>query len=322
MEHERILHILEYLTRFSNADKEVTLRDISAYLADQYGMQGVSAVTLRRDIDRLITAGHDVNIRRGPHNTAYYSLHAEHFSFNEIRFLVDSVCINRFLSDRQKKELIRKFEAFCSEEEVRLLVSRITLNSRTAPNADLLSNLDQVHRIIAEKRLILFEYGKYNTNGEICYYNKERKMLPCEVVYFSERFYLHCLDEETGAVRTYRVDRMRNISAGEKSTRKQQLPKAEGAVLDMFQPECYERITLRVKRFLLDDMMEQFGQYADVRKDDEPEWVQIRVRVGVSKGLFRWLMRYGADAVLLAPEPLRNRMQKQLLETVSLYDEK
>ena len=67
MEHERILHILEYLTRFSNADKEVTLRDISAYLADQYGMQGVSAVTLRRDIDRLITAGHDVNIRRGPH---------------------------------------------------------------------------------------------------------------------------------------------------------------------------------------------------------------------------------------------------------------
>lgn len=320
MDHERILHILEYLTRFTNAEKEATLQDIGAYLADHYAMEGVSAVTLRRDIDRLITAGHDVHIRRGSHNTAYYSLNAEHFSFNEIRFLVDSVCINKFLSDKQKKELIRKFEAFCSEEEVRLLVSRITLNSRTAAKADLLDNLDKVHRIIAEKRLILFEYGKYDTNGEIRYYNKERKMRPAKVTYFNERFYLQCIDEETGDPRTYRVDRMRKIRAGEKSSRKPKLPKAEGVVVDMFQPECFERVTLRVRRFLLDDMMEEFGEHAEIRQDDAPEWVQIKVRIGVCDSLLRWLMRYGSDAELLAPEDLRKRMQGYLRQTLSQYE--
>ena len=319
MEHERILHILDYLTRFTNEKKEVTVRDIQAHLSAQYALHDVSALTIRRDIDRLNASGYDVSIRHGAHNTAYYSLTTNGFTFNEIRFLVDSVSINRFLTDKQKKTLIRKFEVLCSEEEVRQLVSRIMLNSRTAPQTDLLDNLEKVHRIIAEKRKIQFDYGKYDTNGQISYYHKTRNLMPCTVIYFNERFYLRCIDDETGNLRTYRVDRMKHITAGEKGKRKQILPKPEGAVLDMFDPEGYERVVLRVKRFLLDDLMEQFGAFADAHPDPQPDWVQVHVRVGICKSFFRWLMKYGADAELLQPESLRERMKQYLLETLAHY---
>ena len=167
MEHERILHILDYLSRSTNDKKSVTVRDIQNHLANQYDLRDVSALTVRRDIDRLIASCYDVQITHGAHNTAYYSLQTRSFTFNEIRLLVDSVSINKFLSDRQKQALIRKFEVLCSEDEVRALISRITLNGQGAPSMDLLENLDRVHSIISQKRKINFEYGKYDTNRQV-----------------------------------------------------------------------------------------------------------------------------------------------------------
>ena len=100
------------------------------------------------------------------------------FTFNEIRFLVDSVSINKFLSNAQKQRLFRKFEVLRSESEVRKLVGRITLSEVAPPSLDLLDNLECVHQIIAEKRKIHFQYGKYNIHREIEYYDKKAESDP------------------------------------------------------------------------------------------------------------------------------------------------
>jgi predicted DNA-binding transcriptional regulator YafY len=318
MDHERILHILDYLTRNTHDGKGVTLRDIQAHLAN-YGMRDVAPLTLRRDIDRMIASGYDVQITHGAHNTAFYSLQTRGFTFNEIRFIVDSVSINKFLSDRQKQRLIEKFEVLCSEDEVRQLISRITLNSQSAPSMNLLENLDKVHRVISEKCKINFEYGKYDTNRQVQYYNKRRNMIPCKVIYFSERFYLRCADAETGETRTYRIDRMKHITAGEPFKKRPVLPKPEGAILDVFEPESYAAVTLRVKRVLLDDMLEQFGSFATVLREDPDGFVQLRARVGISQGFFRWMMKYGNDLELLAPAELREMFRQKIVDTLSLY---
>ena len=77
---------------------------------------------------------------------------------------------------------------------------------------------------------------------------KKREMLPVSVIYFHERFYLKCLNEEDEKWRIYRVDRMRNILGGEVSNVR--LPPEEnyeGFVTDMFAPEYFTVVTLRVK---------------------------------------------------------------------------
>lgn len=320
MEHERILHILEYLTRCTGDTKSVTIRDIQAHLAANCNLRNVSPLTIRRDIERLTAAGHDIRVTHGAHNTACYRLKSKNFTFNEIRFIVDSVSINKFLTDWQKQQLIKKFEGLCSDAEVRQLISRITLNSQAAPSMDLLDNLDKVHSIISEGRKIHFEYGKYDVKRQVNYYKKSREMIPCKVVYFNERFYLKCLNEATGTPRTYRIDRMRRITAGDKSSRRAVLPEPEGVVLDIFEPERFVYVILRVKRYLLDDMLEQFGKFASVREDKaDPEWVEVRVRVGISQSFYQWAMRYGADMEIAAPAEIREAFTQKLQEMAALY---
>lgn len=283
-------------------------------------MQNVSAITIRRDIDRLSLMGNDIRKENGAHNTARYSLINKGFTFNEIRFIVDSISINKFLSASQKQKLIKKFEGMCTEADVRQLISRISLNGRNLPNLDLLDNLEKVHKIISERRKINFEYGKSNTKGNLEYYSKKRDMLPAKVIYFDERFYLKCITSETQQVRTYRIDRMKNIVGGEKVKQIPKLLKYDSVVLDMFEPEYFNYIKLRVKRFLLDDMLENFGNFASVQDDSEhTECVIIKVKIGINDSFYRWVMKYGSNIEILSPESVRNKFQEELKKILEKY---
>lgn len=317
MEHERIIKIYEYLCRYTDEAGSVTIKEIQDYLSDSGNMQNVSAVIIRRDLDRLSAMGNDIRKKNGAHNTAEYSLVNKGFTFNEIRFIVDSVSINKYLSPSQKQKMIKKFEGMCSESEVRQLISRISLNGRNLPNLDLLENLEIVHKIISERRKINFEYGKSNTKGNMEYYSKKRDMIPVKVIYFDERFYLKCVNAQTQQIRTYRIDRMKNIAAGDKVRQIPKLPKYDGVVLDMFEPKYFEYVKLRVKRFLLDDMLEKFGEYASVQDDQEN--VIIRVKIGISDSFCRWVMRYGSDIEILSPEHIRSKFQEELQKVLEKY---
>ena len=320
MDSERIVCILEYLTRSTDDNRGVTVADIQQHLSAA-GMNRVSPLTIRRDLDRLSSSGYDVRRKTGSHNTAYYSLHGRGFSFNEIRFIVDSVSINKFLTPGQKQKLIKKFEGMCSESQIRQLVSRISLDSNAAPSLDLLDNLDKIHGLISERRRINFRYGKFDTKRQMNYYDKRREMLPVKVIYFNERFYLRCLNEETGELRTYRVDRMKSITGGEVSKAKvPKLTKPEGFVADMFPPERFETVSLRVKRYLLDEMLEQLGDLAAVRDDfDDPDCAVVRARFGINRQLMLWFMRYGDGIEILSPESVKEQFIAEVEKVASLY---
>lgn len=322
MEHERILYILDYLNRCTDENHGVTIQDIRSYLAKETGMQDVAVLTIRRDLERIERANADMSYYTGAHNTRYYYIRQRGFSFNEIRFLVDSVSINKFMSPQKKQRLIKKFEVLCSEAQVRQLISRVSLDGRETPSYDLLENLERIHAVISERQKIIFDYGKSDLKGNLTYYKKDREMIPCKVIYFNERFYLKCINEETGAVRTYRVDRMRGVRGGAKVRRRPELPKTEAAILDMFEPESIEVVRLRVRRVLLDEMLEMLGKFAIAEDDPEHEdCVIIRANIAVSQNFSSWVMRYGEKVEVLAPPDLREKMREHLLSMMQLYDD-
>lgn len=320
MEHERIVYLLDYFTRCTDAKHMVTVRQLQEYLAKETNMTGVSPLTIRRDIARLQLAGNAIECVAGAHNTYQYYMEQKGFTFNEIRFLVDSVSINKFLSPKRKHRLIKKFESLCSAAQVRQLISRVSLEGQGDPPYDLLDNLEKVHAVISERRIIHFDYGKFDLRKQMRYYQKNRQMVPVKVVYFNERFYLRCLNEQTGELRTYRVDRMKNIRAGEVSRIKRELPKPDGVVLDMFEPEYFTHVKLRISRVLLDDMLEQFGSFASVSEEGGREdCVAVTVKVGVGHGFFRWVMKYGENVEILAPADVRARFIELLRKVGTMY---
>lgn len=319
MEPVRIILVREYLSRFAAEPPGVTIKQIQQYIRENSNLTDVSRQSIHRDLNALSLIA-DIRVTAGAHNTMYYQYRSGGFSFNEIRFLVDSVSINKFLSDDAKHRLIKKFEGMCSEQQIRMLISRIRLTHR-APSADLLNNLEIIHRTIAENCRINFEYGRNDLHGEMQYYKKDRNFVPVEVVYFDGRFYLRGVNPETGETRTYRIDRMRQITAGESVRKRPKLPKPEGAVLDMFGAERCEDIVLRVKRTLTDEMQEQLGRYAHVRRDIEhPDCVLVYAHVEVSSSFCRWVLRYGQDAELLSPPYLRQEMQEMLRRMLAQYE--
>ena len=100
MDQERIIFILDYLSRYTDENKAVTIKDIQHHLANVCNLSRVNDVTIRRDLDRLTSAGNHIVKYSGEHNTAYYALIDKGFSFNEIRFIVDSISINKFLTSK------------------------------------------------------------------------------------------------------------------------------------------------------------------------------------------------------------------------------
>ena len=106
MDHERIIHILDYLSRYTDENRFVSISQIQDHLAVVCNLSRVKDVTIRRDLDRLTTMGNNIVKVNREHNKAYYALIDKGFSFNEIRFIVDSISINKFLTAAQKQQLI------------------------------------------------------------------------------------------------------------------------------------------------------------------------------------------------------------------------
>ena len=323
MDQERIIYILDFLSRYTDENKAVTIKEIQDHLANVCNLSRVNDVTIRRDLDRLTNAGNHIIKYSREHNTAYYALIDKGFSFNEIRFIVDSISINKFLTSKQKQQLIKKFEGMCSDDEIRQLISRITLNEKCSPSLDLLENLDLIHRLIAEHRKIDFEYGKYDTDKKIKYYKKKRDLLPVRVVYFNERIYLKCYNQADERWCIYRVDRMKSIVGGDVlHTRLPKEKKSEGFMTDMFEPEYFTFIKLRVKRYLLDDMVEHFGEYASISPYSETdESVTLTVHVGVNQRFYLWAMSYGNAVELLSPEKVRESFLAEVRKMLGAYPE-
>lgn len=319
MNHERILCIYECLSRYTDDKREVSIRDIQKYLSDSIGMENVSDITIRRDLERLIVMGKNIKKTNGMHNTTYYSLEKD-FSFNEIRFIVDLIATNKFLSDSQKVRLIKKFDGICSDSEIRQLISKAQLNQKSIP-WDLMSNLETVYNIIENHQKIHFDYGKFNTHKQMIYYHKHRNMLPIRVINFNARFYLKCFDIEKGTLRTYRIDRMKNIKSGGTVSTSQKFPEYNGVVLDMFEPEYFECITMRGKRFLMDSMLEWLGNYANIRDDFENEdYIIIRANIGISPGFYRWVMKYGCNLEIISPPSIRENYLSELKKVMAIYE--
>ena len=323
MDHERIIHILNYLTRATDDKHGVTIRDIQDHLANNFGMDNVSVLTVRRDIERLETMGYDIRKTSGAHNTAYYTLKGKGFTFNEIRFLVDAVTINKFLTIRQKHDLIKKFESMCSDSEIRNLISRIEATNISKIPRDLLGNLDTIHRLIPEHRKINFSYGKFDTDKQVKYYDKYRNMLPVKVIYMNERFYLRCFNEETLEFRNYRIDRIKSIKGGEVSkTKPPQEPKTPGFVADVSSINRFEIVTFKIKRYLLDEMLEQLGDTVSSRDDfDDAEHAIVRATCGINKQFYLWVMRYGDGIEIIAPKDIRQGFADELKKVSEMYSD-
>ena len=72
---------------------------------------------------------------------------------------------------------------------------------------------------------------------------------------------------------------------------------------------------------MIDEMRESFGEYASILHDEDVNYVRIRVRVGINRKFYLWLMQYGDGVELVSPAKERAEYLGEVRKMLGAYPE-
>ena len=164
-----------------------------------------------------------------------------------------------------------------------------------------------------EPSKISFKYQKYTINDvkkQVDRRKGEKYIVsPYKLLMNDGNYYLLAFDDKSKQMRTYRVDRMREVNIESKQPRE---GKDEYAALNVreFTKRTFsmfggrhERVTIRFINPLLDAVIERFGTAGgtDYTRDDENHfllWTDVEIR----DQFFGWLLGFGRRVKIIAPQ--------------------
>lgn len=318
----KLLYIMQYLMEKTDETHAVTTADIIAYLAaNQITAERKSIYT---DIDLLIDYGMDIiKVKERP---AGYRLASRQFELAELKLLVDSVQSSKFITSKKSRDLIRKLESLCSQNEARQLHRQVVVTNRNKTvNENIYYNVDMIYNAIAENVKVRFQYFEWTVNKEMQlrrggeYY----EVSPWMLTWDDENYYLIAYDGQNRMIKHYRVDKMLKIELSvDKREGKEEFEHFDIAsysrkTFGMFAGE-EETVTLCCEKGLTGVIIDRFGKEVAMRPKDETH-ILVRVNVAVSRQFFGWLTGLGAAVRIEGPERIAGEYQQYLNEILRNY---
>ena len=309
----KILYLYKILWEKTDSEHALTMPQIQSELR-KYGVEaGRKAIYDYMDALRMIGAEIDSGIGKG----TTYSLAARTFDLPELKLLADAVASSRFFTERKAKELIRKLESLCSVYEAKSIRRQVYIANRmTTDNERIYYNVNEIHRAIAEKKMISFGYFDYDIRKRKKYREGTRVCSPYALTWNDEKYYLIAHYEKYGSISHFRVDRMENVRIMDAPAQKMphdfKLSDYMGSTFSMFSGEV-ETVKLRFGNTLVNAVIDRFGKQITIIPDGDDHFtVKVPVRTSSPEPFFGWLFQFGTDAQILAPQSLRDDYVKAL----------
>ena len=316
----RILLLYDYLFEHTDEAHTVTVAELLAYLSEQ-GVE-TDRRTVYADLAWLTDYGLDIVKRRT--RTHDYYLGARAFELAELKLLVDAVQSCRFLTPGKSKALIGKLSNLTSSHQARELERQVYVQNRVkAGNERVYYNVDSIHRAIQRAKKISFCY---------CQYTLEKTLRPKRggeayvvspylLTYAEDNYYLIADHPAHGGLAHFRIDKMRGVSVLDET--RTPMPAAfdpAAYVKTMFSMYAGSRewVTLRFAAALVGAVIDRFGADVDVVPDGT-EAFTVCAPIAVSPAFFGWLLQFGGEAEIVAPEGVRMRMAAQLSAALRGY---
>ena len=319
----KLLYLMDYLLRSSDAEHPVTVKQIIAHLA-AHGI-GAERKSVYDDIESLRLYGLDVEeTGSGPYHGYYVA--SRRFELPELKLLVDSVQSSKFITQRKTNALIRKIETLASSYDAQRLHRQVYVANRVKTmNESIYYNVDAIHAGISENKKIRFRYFEYTVTKERRYRRDGAYYVvsPYALTWDDENYYMVAYETETDSIRHYRVDKMTNIATvdeprdGAAAYRSLDMAMYSRKVFGMFSG-TEQRVKLRFTNHLVGAVLDRLGQDVSIIPDGD-EHFTVSADVVVSPQFFAWLCGFGADAQLLAPTSAVEQMKAYIEEIEALY---
>jgi len=320
MKKAKLLYLKKFL--FENTDEEngVTMQQICDYLRDN----DISAErkSIYSDIDILRKLGFDIiSYREG--NGRYYKLASRDFELSELKLLIDSVRYSQFITPNKKEKLVEKISKLTSIHNATELNRQVSISNHSDKwNESIFYNVDSIYRAINKNKKIAFHYFSWNQFKEKHF--KGNKALfsvsPFKLIINDEKYYLLAYDDYQLKIKTYRIDRMKNIEImdrdriGHDFINKIDAEHYTAKVFGMFGGE-ERNVKLRCKNELAGMIIDKFGMDTHFSLVDEDKF-EIIVKIVPSHVFYGWVLGTAGGVELIEPRELKKEMIKMVGDVI------
>lgn len=315
---DRIIVLLEILKKRTNSTNKLTIKELIERLKNEG--YNVTRNTVKSDINSLIDAGYNIIETKCRSNTSCYYYESE-FSVEECRIILDSLYSNKFIRNDYKRKIKEKILSNISYIDRAVLRNSVITETIDTGGIDVTRNLFVLHKAIIDRKIIEFINVTRDTDKRIIEKKKVECFIPKEVYYYNDRYYLIGFNENQ-EIRHYRIDRLSKIISKEFHNNKEKIDLKDYGLInfDMFGAEKLERVELKVNKSLINSVIEKFGNRVDIHKclEDEDYFI-FSVLVGINRGLVRWILKQGAEAKVIYPEDLIEKLKVEIEKIQNLY---
>ncbi len=322
-----------------SADRRAVYKDIDTINKILYMLDNAEdGCTIEDAIEALEEYPEEALITSGGKNGKYYMpRRPQGIEVDDVRLLAECVYNARFITKDDAERLIPIVCGLVSQwdaEEIQhdaFVVDRIKTN-----NKSILSNVmtinyamrrgtnDDPH--IPEK--ITFKYQKYSIEDVSKTVDRRKgeryKVSPYRLLINDGNYYMLAYDDKAQDIRTYRVDRMKDIRTtgeardGEKEYKSIDLKNYTQRVFGMFGGKRV-RLTLRFINPLLDTVIDRFGtKNVHYEKHDESHFT-ASPEVELSDQFFSWLCGFGNKVKIIGPDFAAEQFRDYLDKIRALY---
>ena len=259
------------------------------------------------------------------------------FEVDDIRLLAECIYSAKFIAEGQAKRLVDVVCEFVSDDQAQrirhnaFLVDRVKTNNRGVLNNIAAINEAMSRHLDGEPHTpekITFQYLKYAV-GDMSKQVERRKgarytISPFQLLINDGNYYLLAFDDLSQEMRTYRVDRMKDIRFtgeprdGEDEFKQIDLKTYTKRVFSMYGGE-QKLVEIRFINPLLDAVVDRFGtkdvQYAKV---DEKHF-SVTAKVEISDQFFGWILGFGKKAKLLYPDVVIDQFKVYMDKIREMY---
>ncbi|MCC5800548.1 helix-turn-helix transcriptional regulator [Rossellomorea vietnamensis] len=323
----RLLKLMSILKDETDEDHELNLDDIILRFKQAYGPElKLNKNSLKDDLDHLILHGFDVTINQEKDGLPkYYSHQYRLFELYELRMLIDAVVSAKFISKKETRQLTGKIKQLTSHQQGKKLHNEIQIDSSIKSESPFIRRtIHDIHEAIAERRVITFQYGRYDVNKQFNLSHEGRlyKVRPYALAWANDFYYLIAYYFEADEIRHYRVDRLRNVEVLSETYPYEgfDVSKYVQSTFQMFAGD-EEWIKIKFHNNLINVMIDKFGKNVNIQRHGEDHFI-LSTKARVSTGLVNWILTFGSQAEVISPPSLIETVKTEVNKLYILYQEK
>ena len=318
---QKLMRLLEILMRETDDEHGLSMSEIISHLSEY----GISAERKSIYDDFIALEEFGFYVSHTQTRPPKYKLDTKIFELAELKMLVDAVQASKFITAKKSREIIEKLGIFAGAHRSRELSRQVYVEDRvkTQTNTSIYS-IDSIHAAINGGRKLSFKYFDYNGEKKKVFRHGGALYIttPCALLWDDEKYYLVAYDEEAEKIKNFRVDKMQDVNALDERG-------VKNDVIDAFDPGAYskkifgmyggveELVTLECREHLAGPMIDRFGTEPLFTKTDFG--FKLSVRVMVSPTFFSWLLGFGEDIRISAPQNVKIQFKENLRKISENY---